>query len=87
MPPTGIPKPKTTLIPIPKSPTKKNNVEVLFANPDVNVGGAVGESDQPLWKQLYTQALLESDKKKVTLLVLAADRNDRTLPGTVQHFC
>ncbi len=33
----------------------------------------MGESDQPLWKELYTQALLESDKAKVTLLVLAAE--------------
>ncbi len=28
---------------------------------------------QPLWKELYTQALLESDKAKVALLVLAAE--------------
>ena len=33
----------------------------------------MGESDQPLWKELYAQALLESDKAKVTLLVLAAE--------------
>jgi hypothetical protein len=33
----------------------------------------VGESDQPLWKALYTEALVESDKKKVTLLILAAE--------------
>jgi hypothetical protein len=40
--------------------------------PIFNVGGAVGESG-PLWKELYTQALLESDKGKVTLLLLAAE--------------
>ena len=33
----------------------------------------MGESDQPLWKELCTQALVESDKKKVTLLILAAE--------------
>ena len=33
----------------------------------------MGESDQPLWKELYTQALMESDREKVTLLVLAAE--------------
>jgi hypothetical protein len=33
----------------------------------------VGESDQPLWKELYTQALSESDRQKVTLLLLAAE--------------
>jgi hypothetical protein len=41
--------------------------------PIFNVGGAVAESDQPLWKELYTQVLLESDKKKVTLLLFAAE--------------
>ena len=33
----------------------------------------MGESDQPLWKELYTQALSESDRPKVTLLLLAAE--------------
>jgi hypothetical protein len=33
----------------------------------------VGESDQRLWKELYTQALMESDKAKVTLLLFAAE--------------
>jgi hypothetical protein len=32
-----------------------------------------GESDQPLWKQQYTQAFMESDRQKVTLLLLAAE--------------
>jgi hypothetical protein len=41
--------------------------------PIFNLGEAVGESDQPLWKELYTQALVESDKKKATLLILAAE--------------
>jgi hypothetical protein len=46
----------------------------LFANPDVNTGGAVEESEiQPLWKELYTQAFMESDREKVTLLLLAAE--------------
>jgi hypothetical protein len=31
------------------------------------------ESDHPLWKELYTQALLESEKDRVTLLLLAAE--------------
>jgi hypothetical protein len=33
----------------------------------------VGESDHPLWKQQYTQAFMESDRQKVTLLLLAAE--------------
>lgn len=33
----------------------------------------MGESDQPLWKQLYTRAFMESDRQKVTLLPLAAE--------------
>jgi hypothetical protein len=33
----------------------------------------VGKSDQPLWKELYTQVFLESDRTKVTLLLLAAE--------------
>lgn len=33
----------------------------------------MAESDQPLWKQLYTQAFMESDRQKVTLLLLAAE--------------
>ena len=33
----------------------------------------MGESDQPLWKELYTQAFMESDRDKVTLLLLAAE--------------
>lgn len=33
----------------------------------------MGESDQPLWKELYTQAFMESDRAKVTLLLLAAE--------------
>ena len=31
------------------------------------------ESDQPLWKELYTQGLMESDREKVTLLLLVAE--------------
>jgi hypothetical protein len=34
----------------------------------------VGESDRPLWKELYTQA----DKKKATLLALAAEMTERS---------
>jgi hypothetical protein len=33
----------------------------------------VGESDRPLWKELYTQASLESDRQKVALLLFAAE--------------
>ena len=33
----------------------------------------MGESDQPLWKELYTQAFMESDRAKATLLLLAAE--------------
>jgi hypothetical protein len=33
----------------------------------------VGESDQLLWRQLYTQAFIESDGQKVTLLLFAAE--------------
>ena len=33
----------------------------------------MGESDQPLWKELYTQAFMESDRAKVTLLLFAAE--------------
>jgi len=34
----------------------------------------VEESEiQPLWKELYTQAFMESDREKVTLLLLAAE--------------
>jgi hypothetical protein len=33
----------------------------------------VGESDQPLWKELFAQAFMESDRAKVTLLLLAAE--------------
>jgi hypothetical protein len=33
----------------------------------------MGESDQPLWKELYTQAYMESDRAKVTLLLLVAE--------------
>jgi len=33
----------------------------------------MGESNQPLWKELYMEALLESEKDKVTLLLLAAE--------------
>ena len=33
----------------------------------------MGESDHPLWKQQYTQAFVESDRQKVTLLLLAAE--------------
>ena len=33
----------------------------------------MGESDQPLWKELYTQAFMESDRAKVALLLLAAE--------------
>ena len=33
----------------------------------------MGESDHPLWKQQYTQAFMESDRQKVTLLLLAAE--------------
>ena len=42
----------------------------------------MGESDQPLWKELYTQAFMESDRAKVTLLVLAAE-----LAMTQRQFC
>jgi hypothetical protein len=33
----------------------------------------VGESDQPLWKELYMQAFMETDRQKVTLLLFAAE--------------
>jgi hypothetical protein len=33
----------------------------------------MGESDQPLWKELYTPAFMESDRAKATLLLLAAE--------------
>jgi hypothetical protein len=33
----------------------------------------VEKSDQPLWKELYTQAFMESDRAKLTLLLLAAE--------------
>jgi hypothetical protein len=33
----------------------------------------VSKSDQPLWKELYTQALMESDSKKVTLVLFATE--------------
>lgn len=33
----------------------------------------MAESDQPLWKQLYTQAFIETDRQKVTLLLFAAE--------------
>jgi hypothetical protein len=49
----------------------------------------VGESDQPLWKELYTQALLESEKGKVMLLVLAAElamaERSRQLLNSPEH--
>lgn len=39
-----------------------------------NVGEAMmRESDQPLWKELYTRGLMESDREKVTLLLLVAE--------------
>jgi hypothetical protein len=53
--------------------------------------GAMGEeSDQPLWKELYTQALMESDRQKVTLLLLAAElavieRSRQLLNSPEQH--
>jgi hypothetical protein len=57
--------------------------------PIFNVGGNVGESDQPLWKELYTQASLESDKEKVKLLVLAAElamtERSRQLLNSPEH--
>jgi hypothetical protein len=48
------------------------------------------ESDQPLWKELYTQALMESDRQKVTLLLLAAElavieRSRQLLNSPEQH--
>ena len=33
----------------------------------------MGESGQSLWKEMYTQASIESDSKKVTLLLFAAE--------------
>jgi hypothetical protein len=49
----------------------------------------VGESDQPLWKELYAQALLESDREKVTLLVFAAElamtERSRQLLNSPEH--
>jgi hypothetical protein len=33
----------------------------------------MGESDQPLWKELYTQAYMEPDRAKATLLLLVAE--------------
>lgn len=33
----------------------------------------MSKSDQPLWKELCTQALMESDSKKVTLVLFAAE--------------
>ena len=33
----------------------------------------MGQSDQPLWKELYTQAFMDSDRENVTLLLFAAE--------------
>ena len=47
------------------------------------------ESDQSLWKELYTQALRESDREKVTLLVFAAElaitERSRQLLNSPEH--
>jgi hypothetical protein len=87
---TGIPEPKTTLIPIPISPARKNNAGKVFARiRRFNVGETVGESDQPLWKELYAQAFMESDRAKVTLLLLAAElamtERSRQLLNSPEH--
>jgi hypothetical protein len=89
--PTGIPEPKTREILIPNSTAGENNVgKVRVRESDgFNVGGAMGASDQPLWKELYTQALSESDRAKVTLLLLAAElamtERSRQLLNSPEH--
>ena len=49
----------------------------------------MGESDQTLWKELYTQAFMESDRAKVTLLLLAAElamtERSRQLLNSPEH--
>jgi hypothetical protein len=54
------------------------------------VGRAMGESDQPLWKELYTQAFMDADRENVTLLLFAAElamveRSRQLLNAPDQH--
>jgi hypothetical protein len=91
VPPRGIPESKNRKILIPKPTARENDVgKARVGESDgFNVGGAMGESDQPLWKELYMQALSESDRAKVTLLLLAAElamiERSRQLLNSPEH--
>jgi hypothetical protein len=49
----------------------------------------MGDSDQPLWKELYMQAFIESDRAKATLLLLVAElamtERSRQLLNSADH--
>jgi len=49
----------------------------------------MGQSDQPLWKELCAQAFMDSDRENVTLLLFAAElamvERSRQLLNSPEH--
>jgi hypothetical protein len=49
----------------------------------------MSQTDQPLWEELYMQAVVESDKAKATLLLLIAElamtERSRQLLNSAEH--